>query len=85
MVKTLRPVHMKYGKGGTGTRGRSKGIWRFPSTSNKGTYETIIWADQTVTCNCPGWIYWRHCRHVDTIMSEYGEVAENFLTPVKIK
>lgn len=33
------------------------GAWPFPSSKGTTDYETILYADGTASCNCPGWIY----------------------------
>lgn len=56
---------------GTGTRGRAKQTWDFPSTSGGSTHKTILWSDNTVTCDCYGWLHWRRCWHKELIETEY--------------
>jgi hypothetical protein len=41
--------------------------FHFPSSSSKGIiYDTIVYTDKTVSCNCPGWTRHnaRSCKHV---------------------
>ncbi len=33
--------------------------WTFASSSGSGTYQTLLYADGTTSCDCPGW-----CRRV---------------------
>lgn len=30
-------------------------VWNFASSSGRGSYETLLFADLTTSCNCPGW------------------------------
>lgn len=54
--------------------------WRNPSSSSPGTsYTTILWEDQTISCNCPGWTRrvaadgtrdCKHCREAERELNE---------------
>ena len=35
--------------------------WTFASSSGRGTYQTLLYADGSTSCDCPGW-----CRRVAT-------------------
>ncbi|MEA3209057.1 MAG: hypothetical protein QOE70_2114 [Chthoniobacter sp.] len=30
-------------------------VWTFASSSGRGSYETLLFVDNTASCNCPGW------------------------------
>ena len=45
--------------------------WATPSTHGAALYETVLYADGSLSCNCPGWVYPRNgrtraCRHTRT-------------------
>jgi hypothetical protein len=55
--------------GGASERGREVvAAWATPSTHGAALYETVLYADGSLSCNCPGWVYPRNgrpraCRH----------------------
>lgn len=55
--------------------------WRFKSSSGSGTYETLRWDDDSLSCDCPGWTRrcvdgQRTCKHVRCVEANCGnEVA----------
>ena len=48
-------------------------VWIFPSKSSDKTYETLKYADGTISCNCMGWTRHikmdgsRSCRHTRSV------------------
>jgi hypothetical protein len=48
-------------------------VWNFPSSSGRGSYETLQYADGTTSCNCPGWTRRmdptgnRSCKHTRSV------------------
>jgi hypothetical protein len=45
--------------------------WATPSTHGAALYETVLYADGSLSCHCPGWVYPRNgrtraCRHTRT-------------------
>jgi hypothetical protein len=62
--------------GTAGFRGTKRRVWTFPSHSSPGkNYETILWANGDLTCNCRGWIYPKNgnprtCTHVQRAENE---------------
>src|SRR4030042_3687055 len=55
---------------GVGYKGDRRRVWNNPSHSNPDKiYETILWSNGDLTCNCGGWLYPKNgnprtCRHV---------------------
>ena len=54
--------------------------WRVASSSGKGQYETLRYADGSTSCNCMGWTRHvdangnRQCRHTRAVHSGQAEV-----------
>jgi hypothetical protein len=52
--------------------------WATPSTHGAAVYETLLYADGQLSCNCPAWVYVRKgrprgCRHT---RAAEGQVAD---------
>lgn len=59
--------------------------WAFASSHGTTTYETLLYADGTLSCNCPGWINKRPgrprgCRHTKDLAPYMAEVLAGHLT-----
>jgi hypothetical protein len=54
-----RPVGAQRTRGVTdGASGRGRRVvaaWATPSTHGAALYETVLYADWSLSCNCPGW------------------------------
>ena len=70
-----RPVGAQRTRGATDNaseRGRRVvAAWATASTHRTALYETVLYADGSLSCNCPGWVYPRNgrtraCRHTRT-------------------
>ncbi len=70
-----RPVGAQRTRGVTDNaseRGRRVvAAWATASTHGAALYETVLYADGSLSCNCPGWVYPRNgrtrtCRHTRT-------------------
>jgi hypothetical protein len=54
--------------------------WIFPSSSGRGTYETLQYDDASTSCNCPGWTRrvavdgTRSCRHTRLVDMDRADV-----------
>lgn len=82
LVQVIIPAE-RYGKG---SRGKAKGVWHFPSKSNpKKKYETVLWNNQELTCDCRGWIFNRKCWHIEEVMSQFGTISENFAKQLNLR
>jgi hypothetical protein len=54
--------------------------WANASTHGVTTYETLLWEDGTMSCNCPGWIYHgRSCKHVTRLATEASKIFQKKL------
>jgi hypothetical protein len=48
--------------------------WTFASSSGSGTYQTLLYADGTTSCECPGWCRRvaadgsRSCKHTRSVL-----------------
>jgi hypothetical protein len=55
-------------------------MWYFSSSSGSGTYETLQYEDESISCNCPGWTRRvaidgsRSCKHTRMIESGHAGV-----------
>ena len=64
----------------TPERGREvKAAWATPSTHGAAVYETLLYADGQLSCNCPAWVYVRKgrprgCRHTRAAESQVADV-----------
>lgn len=53
--------------------------WATPSTHGAAVYETLLYADGQLSCNCPAWVYVRKgrprgCRHIRAAESQVADV-----------
>jgi hypothetical protein len=53
--------------------------WATPSTHGAAIYETLLYADGQLSCNCPAWVYVRKgrprgCRHIRAAESQVADV-----------
>jgi hypothetical protein len=53
--------------------------WATPSTHGAAVYETLLYADGQLSCNCPAWVYVRKgrprgCRHTRAAQSHVADV-----------
>ena len=53
--------------------------WATPSTHGAAVYETLLYADGQLSCNCPAWVYVRKgrprgCRHTRAAESQVADV-----------
>jgi hypothetical protein len=80
-----RPVGAQGTRGATDdASGRGRRVvaaWATASTHGAALYETVLYADGSLSCNCPGWVYPRNgrtraCRHTRT----YEPLAPGLLT-----
>lgn len=60
--------------------------WAFASTHGTTTYETLLYTDGTLSCDCPGWVYRkagraRGCRHTKDLEPYAAEVLDGRLNP----
>ena len=64
----------------TPERGREvMAAWATPSTHGAAVYETLLYADGQLSCNCPAWVYVRKgrprgCRHIRAAESQVADV-----------
>lgn len=62
------------------TKAVTFGTVYFPSRSSDRVYETRVFADGRLSCNCPGWVYRvaadgsRSCRHTKAVEADTAEV-----------
>jgi hypothetical protein len=52
--------------------------WATPSTHGAALYETLLYADGRLSCNCPAWVYARKgrprgCRHTRTAEDQVAD------------
>jgi hypothetical protein len=51
-------------------------VWLTRSSSGPAIYETVLWSDATLSCNCPGWTRRvakdgsRSCKHLTAALAE---------------
>lgn len=62
-------------------------LWRFPSSSGSGEYETLLYTDGTTSCNCMGWTRRtdgagnRSCKHTRAVEDGHADrMANSFHT-----
>lgn len=60
--------------------------WAFASTHGTTTYETLLYSDGTLSCNCPGWVFRkadqpRGCRHTREAEPFAARLLSGQLTP----
>lgn len=53
--------------------------WATPSTHGAAVYETLLYADGQLSCNCPAWVYVRKgrprgCRHTRAAERQVADV-----------
>ncbi|MEA3207838.1 MAG: hypothetical protein QOE70_895 [Chthoniobacter sp.] len=60
-------------------------VWTFASSSGRGSYETLLFVDNTTSCNCPGWTRRttasgdRSCKHTRLVDQDRADdEAESF-------
>src|SRR5678816_2896881 len=76
-----------------GTSGRNpKAVayrWEFQSSSGKGTHETLLYYDGTLSCSCPGWTKRsiRSCKHTRMVEAgkAHGEAIQHGPITGKVK
>lgn len=64
-------------------------IFRFKSKSNptRKPYQTKVWWDGTVSCNCPRWIFKRagqdrNCPHCEDVRASMADLANSLNSKV---
>ena len=61
-------------------RGKALSVWLTPSSKGTTKYETVLWENSELTCDCPGWVIARHgvrsCKHT----KEKARVAPDILS-----
>lgn len=54
------------------TQDNTRKVVAFRSTTGTAVYQTVIWPDNSISCDCPGWVLKRknkprHCKHIDMV------------------
>lgn len=62
--------------------------WAFVSTHGTTTYETLLYADKTLSCGCPGWVFKktdrdRGCRHTKALGPFVETVLSGRISPAR--
>lgn len=60
--------------------------WAFASSHGATTYETLLYPDGTLSCDCPGWVFQkagrpRGCRHTKDLGPYAAAVLDGRLSP----
>ena len=60
--------------------------WATPSTHGAAIYETVLYRDGSLSCNCPGWVYPRKgrpraCRHTRDVAPLAAEIMAGRVHP----
>lgn len=64
-------------------RRQEEAWWAVASSTGKGWYKVVTVDGMPATCNCKGWIFRRHCRHLVELAARLGtQVAPSNRTPV---
>jgi hypothetical protein len=61
--------------------------WATPSRHGAAVYETLLYADGHLSCNCPAWVYARKgrprgCRHTRAVESQVADLLAGRVTMV---